>query len=146
MVLSYEEKRMRLLKDETFKSRFNYFDYKNAWFNVFFFRPVFHLLFILLNQAYPSNFPKWFQTWFEYFGLDEAILFGLTHQGFEHFKSKAKQFLKLQQNVLLQFAFSLQEREDQSHEQEKLRQFLSRGDSKSNGDQNFMRRTAILRM
>ncbi|CAA3022590.1 Hypothetical predicted protein, partial [Olea europaea subsp. europaea] len=77
----WEEKRLRLSKiDFTCQETFNYFDYQNAY---------------------------WFQTWFLYHGLEEQILPSLVLQGYEYFKNEAKPFLKLQENLLFQFAFNI---------------------------------------
>ncbi|KAL2503948.1 Uncharacterized protein Adt_19569 [Abeliophyllum distichum] len=56
------------------KSQFSYQDYMKAWYNVLYFRPSSHSWFILFDQNCPKIYPKWFQSWWIYFGAGEEIL------------------------------------------------------------------------
>ena len=73
-----------------FSSHFNYLDYEDALFGVFFFRPVIHSSFIHFHQSCENNLQKWFQNWFEYFGIEENILPSLSLQGYENFVNGVK--------------------------------------------------------
>ncbi|CAA2960283.1 poly, partial [Olea europaea subsp. europaea] len=104
----WEEKRLHLSKTFfTTQETFNYFDYQNTWYKVLLFRPVTHSWFIIFNQNCNPHFPSWFQTWFQFHGLEEQILPSFSLQGFEYFKNEAKPFLKFQENLLFQFAFNM---------------------------------------
>ncbi|KAL2471592.1 Uncharacterized protein Adt_39728 [Abeliophyllum distichum] len=53
-----------------------------AWYNVLYFRPSSHSWFILFDQNCPDVFPKWFQSWWLYFGATEDILLSRVSEAY----------------------------------------------------------------
>ena len=47
---------------------FDYFDYKNAWFNTFFLKPSSHSWFFNWGEQTQTSFPNWFQEWWFFLG------------------------------------------------------------------------------
>ncbi|KAL2543166.1 Retrotransposable element Tf2 [Abeliophyllum distichum] len=84
------------------KSQFSYQDYMKAWYNVLYFRPSSHSWFILFDQNCPDVFPKWFQSWWLYFGATEDILSSRVSEGFNLFKNKGIKFTP-NENLLFQY-------------------------------------------
>ncbi|KAL2474888.1 polyprotein [Abeliophyllum distichum] len=106
------------LKDD---DPFNFLDHKYQVLNMFYFipqnifqsrmwhgtmfctfRPSSHSWFILFDQNCPDVFPKWFQSWWLYFGATEDILSSRVSEGFNLFKNKGINFTP-HENLLFQY-------------------------------------------
>ncbi|XP_027769923.1 uncharacterized protein LOC114075951 isoform X2 [Solanum pennellii] len=56
---------------------FNWFDYRNAWMNFLFVRPITHSWFVkYCTEASTSVIPRWFYEWWSYFGGNKQNLTG----------------------------------------------------------------------
>ena len=67
-------------------SKYNYIDYKNAWFYTFFVRPFNHSWFVYWCKNIPTPLPQWFFHWWTFFGLAKELLPSPILQGYEHYK------------------------------------------------------------
>ena len=79
---------------QNFKSSsYDYYDYMDAWFCVFFFRPFDHSWFfhwIHWNDKIQTSFPNWFQEWWLYFGIIPTIFCPQIKSSLYYFKEHAK--------------------------------------------------------
>ena len=66
--------------------RYNYLDYKKAWFNAFYVRPFNHSWFVYWCKNIPTPIPQWFFHWWSFFGLSSNLLPSPVLQGFEYYK------------------------------------------------------------
>jgi hypothetical protein len=69
---------------------YNYVDYCEAWKNCFFFRNFNHSWFFYFERTCPKNFPVWFHSWFDTFGLIKDILPGSAQAGLDLYEKNYK--------------------------------------------------------
>ena len=52
---------------------YNYMDYMDAWYNMFYLQSCQHSWFIQFSRNRNTKFPTWFKKWWTFFGLIDSI-------------------------------------------------------------------------
>lgn len=66
---------------------FNWFDYRNAWMNFLFVRPITHTWFVkYCPEASTSVIPRWFYEWWSYFGGNKQVMPKRFEEGYPQFQ------------------------------------------------------------
>ena len=87
---------------------YDYYDYMDAWFSIFLFRPFDHSWFFRWNNKIQIFFPNWFQEWWLYFGTIPTILYPQIKSSFDYFKEQAKGLILVQCSQTLFFVTRFQ--------------------------------------
>ena len=67
---------------------YNYMDYMDAWYNMFYLQSYQHSWFIQFSRNCNTKFPAWFQKWWTFFGLLDSIFPTDIQEKFNFYKSK----------------------------------------------------------
>ena len=67
---------------------YTYNDYKDAWCNMFYYKPYQHSWFIWFKRGISLKFPKWFLKWYFDFGPFPLIFPQEVDNSFKYFKEK----------------------------------------------------------
>ena len=73
---------------ENFRPKsYDYYDYMDAWYFTFYFRPFDHSWFFHWGDEIKNenDFPNWFQEWWLFFGATQDILCPQIKEGFSYF-------------------------------------------------------------
>ena len=71
---------------------FDFYDYKNAWYNTFCIRPSSHSWFFNWGENLQKSFPNWFQEWWLFMGVTPNIFCPEISKSFEYFKANSESF------------------------------------------------------
>ena len=71
---------------------FDFYDYKNAWFNTFCIRPSSHSWFFNWGAKMQRSFPNLFQEWWLFIGATPNIFCPEISKSFEYFKANSESF------------------------------------------------------
>ena len=71
---------------------FDFYDYKNAWFNTFCIRPSSHSWFFNWGAKMQRSFPNLFQEWWLFMGATPNIFCLEISKSFEYFKANSESF------------------------------------------------------
>lgn len=106
---------------------YNYYDYQNAWFNVFYLRGYSHSWFIFFDKTFDFNhgYPEWLITWFSYLGNITQTLPIQINDGFLKFQELFSQKISVNEYFLqftilfkipwiITWKFSIKKEEDTS--------------------------------
>ena len=67
---------------------YNYIDYMDAWYNMFYLQSYQHSWFIQFSRNCYTKFPAWFKKWWTFFGLLDSIFPPEIQEKFNFYKSK----------------------------------------------------------
>ncbi|KAJ9698244.1 hypothetical protein PVL29_007366 [Vitis rotundifolia] len=67
---------------------YNYIDYMDAWYNMFYLQNYQHSWFIQFSRTCNFQFPAWFQKWWTFFGLLDSIFPPDIQEKFEFYKKR----------------------------------------------------------
>lgn len=91
---------------------FSYKDYQKAWFHTFCLTHTTHSWFFIFDKTCPKRFPKWFQQWFNFFGLNEKIFPLSVLEGYhlftKNFNNSKDPLLAFSSNFLIAWIMSWQ--------------------------------------
>ena len=84
--------------------RFNYYDYRDAWYHVFYLRSSSHSWFVFFDKTFDFNhgYPEWIVTWFKHLGTLVNVLPKSVQDGFKKFQELFPQEIQ-HHEYLLQF-------------------------------------------
>ena len=68
---------------------YNYIDYMDAWYNMFYLLSYQHSWFIQFSRNCNTKFPAWFKKWWTFFSLLDSIFPLETQEKFNFYKKKA---------------------------------------------------------
>ena len=71
---------------------FDFYDYKNAWYNTLCIRPSSHSWFFNWGENLQKSFSNWFQEWWLFMGATPNIFFPKISKSFEYFKANCESF------------------------------------------------------
>ena len=67
---------------------YNFIDYMNAWYNMFYLQSYQHSWFIQFSRGYNAKFTAWFQKWWIFIGILDSIFPPKIQEKINFYKSK----------------------------------------------------------